>query len=295
VLLALLLLGFVGGAGLNQAAARFLALPEGTEKPEYVDVATPEAGGAPPEGGMPGERPRPAPRGLGVHVPGTQQYVDAIVKRNIFDSSAVYNPQVATSGDGTCKGEGKVKLLATVVVEPTEFSSALIADGSSAGAYALGDDVSGEGRIVTIEQNKVCLDGGSCICIGADSARPTADEGEAGGGDVEKLGENKYRVDPSVLAEAMGNFETLATQLRVTPHKGTDGKVDGFRVSAIRRNSLFDKLGLKNGDIIHTVNGQALTSAEGAMSTYQTLQSERAFTFEVTRRNQKQTLEYEVR
>ena len=71
--------------------------------------------------------------------------------------------------------------------------------------------------------------------------------------------------------------------------------MDGYRLSAIRRGSLFDKLGIKNGDVVHGVNDMPLTNTDGAFQAFQTLQTESAFTFEVTRRNQRQTFEYEVR
>ena len=58
---------------------------------------------------------------------------------------------------------------------------------------------------------------------------------------------------------------------------------------------MFDKLGIKNGDVVHTVNGATLTSMEAVMGAYGSLQNERGFNFEITRRNQKMTIEYEVR
>ena len=81
---------------------------------------------------------------------------------------------------------------------------------------------------------------------------------------------------------------------RAIPHRGPDGQIDGYRLSGIRRNSLGEKLGIRNGDIVHAVNGQALTSMQGAMSAYTSLQNESSFSFEVTRRGQKMKLDYSV-
>ena len=92
----------------------------------------------------------------------------------------------------------------------------------------------------------------------------------------------------------LSNPEKLYTQIRATEHK-TDGEVDGYRVSGIRRKSVFYKLGVKNGDIIHNVNGMPLTNLNGAMEAYQSLQSSRDFSFEITRRKKKRKMEYEVR
>lgn len=300
--------GFGSGALANQGVARLLRLPDDAKPPTYADVEPPkddaaadgqavdDAGDEAPEAAP----SRPRPRALS-----KKQYADVIVRRNIFDSTAVYNPAAeAAGGDGTCTSDGNLRLLATMVVDPPEYSSALVAMGGKDGkadGYAMGDDLGTLGRIVLIEQNKVCGDGGACVCIGTEGVgapdkRVLAKGDKAeGDGDVEKLGDNKFAVEQSVLDNAMNNFESLAGQIRVVPHKDASGQIDGYRLSAIRRGSLFDKLGIKNGDIVHGVNGNPLTSTEGALSVYQTLRNERSFSFDLTRRNQRVTMEYEVR
>lgn len=289
------ILGFGGGAVANQAVARLLALPSDAVLPDYLDAPTPDAEAVAVTGGESIDRSVKRPRALPL-----KTYSDIIVRRNIFDSTAVFDPTSVKEGDpaGECKSDSSVRLLATVVAEPPSYSSALIATGSArdskAQGYSIGDSVGGEGRITFIEQKKVCLDGGGCICIGGETARPTA---AAEGKDEEGITQDggKTIVDQSVIDDAMNNFEKLATQVRVVPHKGADGAIDGYRLSAIRKGSLFEKLGIKNGDIVHGVNGQPLTSTEGALQVYQTLRSERSFTFDVTRRNQRQSLDFEVR
>lgn len=317
-------LGFSVAAILNQGVGRLFVLADDAEYPEFEDAeAAPEGGPQGPGGMMPGMppggmgggpmamgapdevgqgpasggdevSPRPGRRALP-----KQRYVDAIVRRNIFDSTAVYNPETAQPGSDECK-ESSSKLLATVVADPPEYSSALIAEsGGRAHGFAIGDELGGEGRIASIEPKKVCMDGGGCLCVGGavklGSAAPATQEKGSDDDDVKKLSENRYQVSADFVENQLANIETLATQVRVVPHKGTDGQVDGYRLSAIRKNSVFDKLGIKNGDIISAVNGQSLTSTESALSSYQSLKNERAFSFELTRRNQKQTLEYEVR
>ncbi len=305
----LAVLGIAAGALAGRGVGRLLALPEGAEVPTYADAEPPpKAAGTDAASPVPAtsdteepsteapERPV-APRALP-----KASYVDTIVKRNIFDSTAVYNPAAAVVGDGTCRNDAAVRLLATIVAEPETYSSALIAQGTGkdgkAEGYAIGDDVSGGGRIARIEQKKVCMEDGTCICIGEQGA-PLAQGAPAGNaaadGQVEKLGDNKFVVDKSLLDGALGNLESFAGQLRVVPHKDASGNIDGFRLSAIRKGSLFEKLGIKNGDILHAVNGSPLTSTEGALSLYQSLRNERSFNFDISRRNTRQSLEYEVR
>lgn len=311
VFAAISVLGLSAGAVANQGVARLLALPEGEDAPAYADAGAPRDDAA-AEGDAPvadaGELPDDAepPRRSGkakTRSKSKKQYADIIVRRNIFDSSAVYDPDAASAagGDGACTSDTNVRLLATIVAELPEYSSALIAMGSAkdakADGYSIGDELGSSGRITAIDPKRVCVDGGSCFCIGGDE-KPAATASAKGGdeaGGVEKTGDNKFQVDQAVLDDALNNFEKLAGQLRAVPHKDASGNVDGFRLSAIRKGSVFDKLGIKNGDVVHAVNGTALTSTEGALSTYQTLKNERNFTFDITRRNQRQSMEYEVR
>jgi len=304
---ALAAVGFSLGALTNQGLGRMLALPADTERFVFTDAAAPPLPGEPgappppmadselPDEGPASSTPRPA-RGLTA-----RQYSDVIVRRNIFDSSAVYDPSAGSAGGGDCKSDASVKLLATVVADLPEYSSALMSTGGkdgSATGFVVGDEVSGEGRIVTIEQKKVCTDSGSCFCVGGASSAPggkAAGDPAASGDGVTRLSDTSFQVDPSVLERALGNVEALAPQMRVVAHKGPDGQIDGYRVSSIRKNSLFEKLGIKNADVVHGVNGQPLTSTEGALATYQALKNERSFSFDITRKNQRMSLQYEVR
>ncbi len=299
-----LVAGFAVGAGANVVAGTRLALPDGAELPVFED-AEPTEPGAPAapsldEGSAEAESPQPSEPADSTFHADRRVFTDGLVRRNIFDSAATFSEATASPQTMDCK-DSKSQLLATVVADPPEYSSALISDGgkSRANGYKVGDEVGTEGKILTIEQKKVCLDGGGCICMG-DDKKPAAGgdaaaatPGDAEGG-VTKLSDTKYQVDRSFLQKQLGNVEALATQIRASP-KTEDGKVVGFRLSAIRKGSVFDKLGIKNGDIVHTVNGQSLSSMEAAMGAYGSLANESGFNFEITRRNQKMTIEYEVR
>lgn len=299
-LAASLFLGFSLGAGLNVIAGSQLALPDDVEPLVFEDAPT-EPGGEPVASGAPSVQDEASVGASeGALVADRRVFTDAVVRRNIFDSAAILSETQADPANQDCK-DSKSMLLATVVADVPEYSSALISDGGKGRAvgYRVGDEVGSEGRISTIGQKKVCLDGGGCLCMGNTEKRAAAatDEGGAPTGDdggVTKVSDTKYLVDRSFLEKQLGNVEALATQIRAAP-KTEDGKVIGFRLSGIRKGSVFDKLGIKNGDVVHNVNGTALTSMEGALGAYGNLQNERAFNFEITRRNQKMTIDYEVR
>jgi general secretion pathway protein C len=122
-----------------------------------------------------------------------------------------------------------------------------------------------------------------------------APKGDVDGEGIEKTDEDQYTVPQSVVDNALEDLDKMASQVRVRPHRDSDGNVDGYRLSAIRRGTLLDKLGIKNGDIVHEVNGYSLNSSSGAMTAFQSLQSESAFQFDISRRNKRRAIKYDIR
>jgi general secretion pathway protein C len=83
------------------------------------------------------------------------------------------------------------------------------------------------------------------------------------------------------------------TQVRVRPYFRR-GKPEGLIVSQIQADSIFNKLGLMNGDIIASVNGKQMSSPEEAFQLYNSLKSGAQVSIEITRRGQKKMLTYEI-
>ena len=234
--------------------------------------------------------------------------IDPIIRRNMFDSSKVGQVSEATEDGATGnKTSLPLVLLATMVAEPEQYSSAPIAeDKGSDGAmgYGIGDSVLGEATIHRIEPKRVILkrsDGELEYLAMDDTKMPEsraseAKSSKAGKWDgVQKDGDTKFTIDEDTFNKILENPDKIAKQIRAVPHTDESGNIDGYRLSGIRRSSLFRKLGIKNGDVVHSVNGNELTSVTSAMKAYESLQNERNFSFEVTSRKKKKTYEYEVR
>jgi general secretion pathway protein C len=110
---------------------------------------------------------------------------------------------------------------------------------------------------------------------------------------IREISENEYEVDRSQVDDAMENMSQLFTQIRAVPHF-EGGKATGFRLFAIRSGSLFDKIGVKNGDIIQSINGTPMTDPAGAMAMLQQLRDETDLTVDLVRNRQPQTLTYSI-
>ncbi|MDQ6994670.1 MAG: type II secretion system protein N [Mariprofundaceae bacterium] len=97
----------------------------------------------------------------------------------------------------------------------------------------------------------------------------------------------------SHLNQQMRNFPKLLSLARVVPHF-SQGKSDGFTIMEIVPGSLYQQIGLQNGDVIHKVNGQTVTSAEQAMTMYQTLQHAPSIDLELLRGGSIVPIHYDI-
>jgi general secretion pathway protein C len=218
-------------------------------------------------------------------------YYAPITERDIF------NPRAPETGAQTPVGRLDAKLLGTAPAASLG-SYAIIADGNgnTQKLYRLGDAV--HGRVLSrVEWDTVVLrgpEGDQVLKIVQPASKPRAAAPSGVPGGIEQRGDNDFVVDRSEVDKAMSNLNELFTQIRAVPHF-QDGKANGFRLFAIRQGSVFEKLGLKNGDIITRINGNELTDPARAMSLIQELRGEGRISVDVTRSRQPVALSYEIR
>ena len=118
----------------------------------------------------------------------------------------------------------------------------------------------------------------------------TIDAQEDTAGEIE---EEIIPIRQDELQSSINNLNELLTQVRVRPYF-RQGKPEGLIVSQIQGDSIFAKLGLMNGDIIASVNGEQMSSPEEAFQLYNSLKSGTPVNIEITRRGQKKILTYEI-
>ncbi len=97
----------------------------------------------------------------------------------------------------------------------------------------------------------------------------------------------------SQIDTALQDVNTLMKQVRIQPHF-QNGKPDGLRLTGVRPNSIFYKMGLKSGDIIMGVDGKNIESVDDALKFYQSLQSASKVQLQLKRRGRPKTIEYNI-
>ncbi|MDM8538149.1 PDZ domain-containing protein [Desulfobacterales bacterium HSG17] len=93
------------------------------------------------------------------------------------------------------------------------------------------------------------------------------------------------------VPDNLADFSTMMRQIKFRPHF-SQGEADGLMVYGIRPNSVFMKIGLKNGDVIKTINDEPIISGEDILSQFYNTQSEENLRFTLLRRGNIKELSY---
>ena len=111
---------------------------------------------------------------------------------------------------------------------------------------------------------------------------------------VERLADNRFAIDEAGVAQLSGNFNQFMTQIRMVPYF-EGNKAAGYRLTAIRPGTTFERLGFQGGDILQQVNGVDLSTPEMISSIFQNLKDQKKVSVNILRQSQKNTLTYEIR
>ncbi len=231
----------------------------------------------------------------------SETHFQTIVNRNIFNAAladslekGAFSEKISSSEiERMEKTDLDLTLLGTVTGDQRQ-AFAVIEDKKAKGQvlYKTGDTIQ-SARIKTILRHRVVLSNNGRDQIlemdledqGSQANLPVKDPGS---GPSETIS-----VDRSFVEESMSNINTLMKQVRVRPHF-ENGRPDGLLVYGINPNSLFRKMGLRNGDIIMGVDGKTIQSVDDALSLYDSLKNAGNLDMQIKRRGSLKEIHYNV-
>ncbi len=187
-------------------------------------------------------------------------------------------------------------LIGTIIHEGAE-SWAVIMDNQSGeqDKYTVGDKLR-NAEVVMILRNQVVLniDGkNERLIMGIEKIRSEDQSGRVeaaeGTGEVET-----YKISKDFVGKSVNNIAQIMSTVRVKPHF-KDGKPAGFQVSNIKSDSILKTMGFQEGDIIRSVNGEEIRTAEDVMGLYNTLKDSNFFGIGLIRNGRPKTLNFKVR
>ena len=243
-----------------------------------------------------------------------------IVKRNIFGVSQTDSSDTIAANPDTLPVSNLNLVLLGTLLNSEDKSVAIIknVDNSKVNGYSSGENIdiitSEKVKLVDIKNCKAVIqrrgkgqetikcknlgDIASASAKGAGllsskstkkSPNNTKKTTNANTEQINKISENEYEVDRELLEDLLSDPTKIVQQARVIPQD------DGLRFFGIRSNSLFWKIGIKNGDTLHKINNVELNDIERALSVFEDLRSQNSFTIDFTRAGQKYTYEYTVK
>ena len=219
-----------------------------------------------------------------------------------------------------CKNS--MRLIGTVVLpgDLEQSLAAIVGSDNKAGLHRGGAEVEGS-RIRSIQSDNVVLQTTTGFCrlamFEVDGAAPkpvrrivkperkkrprrgpdtdrnaglSADELEKG---IEKVNDTNYNLSRTMLNKVLDNAGRLIGIAAVSP-KVEGGRSVGMEIRGIRANTLLTKLGIQNGDILESVNGQSLTSTDAALGAYTTLRTADKFNLAIRRGSQSMIINYNL-
>lgn len=228
-----------------------------------------------------------------------------ILERNLFNSSGELAPEEQAIEDDSTQSEGldfeqvpcsaeklPVQVLGTIDTGNPFTSYVTVKDQkvSYADTYKVGSMIIDfeDYEIYKVTRERVEVRKGDqkiCVTINEPKSSKTVSDAP---------GENKAQVQPEnvvnlefkaeELSEGIGpGYSAILNSAKLIPLPGEGGVIQGFKLIAIKPESLFRKMNFQNQDIITEVNGVSLRDASEGFKLYQALQEEREINIRVMR------------
>ena len=157
--------------------------------------------------------------------------------------------------------------LKSIIAKDTDPTASLAIledlDTGTVGTYHIQDTLPDNSRLVTIKQDYIVLEKEGVrkrvfFNFGSESGgAPGRDPNAPGADGYRRIGDNEYNMNPYRVFRGDAD-RVLDFSLKI--HYDKDGKMDGIQIGDVKRNTLANTLGLKEGDVLLEVNGRPVNS-----------------------------------
>lgn len=234
----------------------------------------------------------------------------AIVQRNLFTEGdaadvpgAAGNPAPALDSLASAEELG-LRLVGAIAGGPTA-SRAIIQDSKSnaAGSYRIGDAVA-SATVEAIQRDAVVLRyQGQPLVLrlrsgGADNAGPKAQSGQPHAGDTgPKAPDGPPASDATgstvSASSRAGSVAELFRKITIEPYVSND-RTEGLKITGLENFPMAQALGLQNGDVVQSVNGQQLTSKQKAFQVLMKARTQSKINFQLLRDGKSKNLSFNL-
>ncbi len=111
---------------------------------------------------------------------------------------------------------------------------------------------------------------------------------------IDQVSDTRWVLERASLPANDRDLNYLLKQARAVPIM-KQGRIAGYRITRISRGSLYEKAGLRNGDVLLRVNMRKLDDPAKLIILYQEMKKQGHVSVLLSRNRQNQTFEYEIR
>lgn len=220
--------------------------------------------------------------------------VQTIVNAHIFgiaDAEPVENTQPVLEETSNLRDTrlSNLSLKGTIASYPAELAVAIIADGGNKEkVYSIGESVTAGAHLHAVYADRVVLnENGVLTNLKLPKDFPAGSTVLARRDTLQAPRETSST--QSIQAVVAQNVSKLADVIRPTPYF-VNGEQQGYRVYPGRNRQQFAALGLRPGDLIKDIDGQALNDPTQAMQIFQSLDSADQVSVTVERNGQPEVI-----
>lgn len=241
----------------------------------------------------------------------TSEIRNAILERNLFNSEGKLAPDDASNNSITvgerdrsaefeqqpCINEKiPVQILGVIVRRDSRESLVAMKDAKvdTADIYRIGDNVIDheDYSVHAIKRDVIEIRKGDVkICVSPEGSPKSAAGVSGSSPGADSIKSESILLSAGDMSQLVGDGAAIAHQAAKLIPDGEVGsrEVRGFRLLAIKPGSIFDRLKLKNRDVLVEVNGESLRDPTKGFKVYEVLDREREITIHFERNGERMT------
>jgi general secretion pathway protein C len=240
-------------------------------------------------GGGPVRSPQPVLTASAPSAPRTGLDIQSVVSAHLFGVATV-DPSAQDPANAP-QTSANLVLTGTIATSDPKRGVAIISDGGPSKVYSVGDTVGGA-SLHSVYLDHVILDRSGALetlllprlmgpgMKGAPLVRRPTGADPHTAAVVDNI-RRMVQQDPGLLDQVMRT---------VPSYDSAAGKLRGFRAYPGRNRQIFNKLGLKPGDLVTAINGTALDDPQRSQDVFNTIQTSDRVTVTIERSGQKQDI-----
>jgi general secretion pathway protein C len=194
-------------------------------------------------------------------------------------------------------------ILIGTVAGPKELSYAVFKDAAGIQeVFRVGENIYGIGRLYSVKKDRALIRQGEKITeipiediVKIKEVKaPASATGASLSAFAQRIGKGSYIVDQARLQQMIANPGQMMTDARLRPNTA-DGRQEGFTLSEVKPNGIYQSLGLQDGDVLLRINEYDISNPERALQAFTALKGLDRVQIDLIRSGSRMTMTYQIK